>query len=159
MASCFHALPFFFILLAWKREKFEFGFGKKIVIWMQSFYKFNPIFHNSRPLIINSPSQNEIVGWFLGRVHSLAVRLFPVCTPSKTHTSAIDLCGVQGLVSVHWPNLFEKRQEFHMTRPFQWTATTIYRHPSVEWTSGQTFRPFFPGHICYRILKEIKKKG
>jgi hypothetical protein len=42
-----------------------------------------------------------------------------------------------------------------MTRPFQWTSTTIYRHPSNDWTSGQTFRPFVPGHICYRTLNEI----
>ncbi len=57
-----------------------------------------------RPLI-NSPSQNEIVGRFPGRVHSLVVRLFPVWTPSQTPTVAIDLCGVNGLVAVHWPNL------------------------------------------------------
>jgi hypothetical protein len=33
--------------------------------------------------------------------------LFPVWTPSQTHTTVIviDLCGVNGLVAVHWPNL------------------------------------------------------
>ncbi len=130
----------------------------------------NPFFHDSNPLLnsndniiiiwksacrpaktrplINSPSQNEIVGRFPGRVHSLVVRLFPVWTPSQTHTTVIviDLCGVNGLVAVHWPNLFETRQVGNMTRPFKRT-TTIYRNPSVPWTSGQTFRPFVPCHF------------
>jgi hypothetical protein len=68
----------------------------------------------TRPLI-NSPSQNEIVDRFPGRVHSLVVHWFPVWTPSQTQTSAIDLCGVNGLVAVHWPNLFETRQVQHDT--------------------------------------------
>jgi hypothetical protein len=75
--------------------------GGGIKMWMQMhFLKFNPIFHKSSPLI-NSPNQNEIVGRFPGRVHSLVVRLFPVWTPSQTSTVAIDLCGVNGLVAVH----------------------------------------------------------
>ncbi len=52
-------------------------------------------------LLINSPSQNEIVGRFPGRVHSRVVRLFPVWTPNQTLTFAIDLCGVNGLVAFH----------------------------------------------------------
>jgi hypothetical protein len=73
-------------------------------MWMQTFLVECHISHNSRPLI-NSPSQNEIVCRFPGRVHSLVVRWFPVWTPSQTPTVAIDLCGVNGLVAVHRPNL------------------------------------------------------
>jgi hypothetical protein len=51
--------------------------------------------------------------------------------------------------------IYEKeRQVGNMTRPFEW-PTTIYHHPSVGWTSGQTFRPFVPCHICYPTLNEI----
>ncbi len=88
------------------------------------------------PSLINSPSQNEIVGRFPGRVHSLVVRWFPVWTPSQTQTSDIDLCGVNGLVAVHWPNLYETRQVGNMTRRHahskeqqrQFTAS----HPLIE---------------------------
>jgi hypothetical protein len=83
--------------------------------------------------------------------------LFPVWTPNQTLTFAIDLCGVNGLVAFHWPNLYEKRQVQHMTRPFKRT-TTINLNPSVVRTSGQTFRPFVPCHICcYRTLNKKKE--
>ncbi len=53
--------------------------------------------------------------------------------------------------------IYRENDKFKMTRPFNKITTTIYRHPSVEWTSGQTFRPFVPGHICYPILNQIKE--
>jgi hypothetical protein len=71
--------------------------NNNIIIWKSA---CRPAATATRPLI-NSPSQNEIVGRFPGRVHSLVVRWFPVWTPSQTQTSAIDLCGVNGLVAVH----------------------------------------------------------
>jgi hypothetical protein len=74
----------------------------KIKMWMQSILIIQSHFPNFT-LLINSPNQNEIVGRFPVRVHSLVVRLFPVWTPSQTHTTVIviDLCGVNGLVAVH----------------------------------------------------------
>jgi hypothetical protein len=85
MASCLHALPLCSFCLREKEKHFN------LLMRMQSFYKFNPIFHNSRPLIINSPSQNEIVGRFPGRVLSGVVRLFSVWTPSQTQTYVFHL--------------------------------------------------------------------
>jgi len=97
--------PTRFIFLAWEKRQSRNLLRGKIKMWMQTSYSSIPFLTNPRPLI-NSPNQNEIVGRFPGRVHSLVVRLFPVWTPSKTKTYyAIDLCGVNGFVAVHWPNL------------------------------------------------------
>jgi hypothetical protein len=50
-----------------------------------------------------------------------------------------------------------KKDKFIKTRPIQW-ITTIYLHPSVVRTNGQTFRPFVPCQIIYPTLNEITEK-
>ncbi len=99
--------PTRFIFFAWEKDNrgifFVLGGGNQNVD-VQTSYSSIPFLTNPSPLI-NSPNQNEIVGRFPGRVHSLVVRLFPVWTPSQSQTVAMNLCGVNGLVAVHWPNL------------------------------------------------------
>jgi hypothetical protein len=145
-----------FILLAWETRNLLLGkilkkMGAKFLV------PFIFIFHNFSHSI-NSPNQNEIVGQFPGRVYSRVVRLFPVWTPSQSETIAIDLCGVNGLVAVHWPNLIGKTTSTTWHAHSTKEKTTIYLNPaSAVWTSGQTFRPFVPGHIFYPTLNEITR--
>jgi hypothetical protein len=100
----------------WARKDFFplFLREKNIKTWMPGGWR--PLLVQSHlswtRLLINSPSQNEIVGRFPGRVHSLVVRLFPVWTPSQTPTNVIDLCFMNGSVAVHWPNLFERKAKW-----------------------------------------------
>jgi hypothetical protein len=151
----------------------------------------NQFFHNSNPLLnsnnnliiisksacrpaatrplINSPNQNEIVGRFPGRVHSLVVRLFPVWTPSKNQTFSIELCGVNGLVAVHWPNLRKKRQ-VHKDTPISVNSNGNLPLSLLlnKWPNISFFRPMPYVYIClylvhmsmpyYPIFKEIKEK-
>jgi hypothetical protein len=126
----------------WARKDFFplFLREKNIKTWMPGGWR--PLLVQSHlswtRLLINSPSQNEIVGRFPGRVHSRVVRLFPVWTPSKTVTVAIDLCNVNGLVAVHWPNLYKKRQvQYDAPKsPIPMTNKKItVIHPSDEQTA------------------------
>jgi hypothetical protein len=98
-------------------------------MWMQTFLVESHISHNSRPLVNSPNSQNEIVV-----VHSRVVRLFPVWTPSQSPTCAINRCGVNGLVSVHRPNLRKTKvkvqHDTHARSNDQRQFTAI--HPSDE---------------------------
>jgi hypothetical protein len=87
--------------------------------WIQSILLVQSYFLNTliRPLVNSPNSQNEIVGRFPGRVHSHVVRLFPVWTPSQSPTCAINLCGVNGLVSVHRPNLRKTKVQHDTPTP------------------------------------------
>jgi hypothetical protein len=58
-----------------------------------------------------------VQSYFLSRVHSHVVRLFPVWTPSQSPTCAINLCGVNGLVSVHRPNLRKTKVQHDTPTP------------------------------------------
>jgi hypothetical protein len=83
-------------VFAFGKKKPKFCFGKNIKKWMQTSHFSN------FTLLINSPNQNEIVGRFPVRVQSLAVRLFPVWTPSQFETGYVfPLYGVNGSVAVH----------------------------------------------------------
>ncbi len=104
-------------------------------MWMQTFLVECHISHNSRPLI-NSPScQNEIVGRFPVSVHSLVVRWFPVWTPSKTHAYDVNLCGVNGLVAVHRPNLRKTTSSIWHAHSNKHQRQFTVIHPSDEQTA------------------------
>jgi hypothetical protein len=94
-------------------------------MWMQTFLVESHISHNSRPLVNSPNSQNEIVV-----VHSRVVRLFPVWTPCQTVPVAIDLCDVNGLVSVHRPNLRERKTSWQHDTPIRMTNDNL--PPSIR---------------------------
>jgi hypothetical protein len=137
------------------REK-ERTIWKNIKMWMQTSYSSIPF--------LTIP-----VRWLL--THQAKMKLLADFLAASTPSSSVDFpfgrqAKLQQMSStfVEWmrmgwslsiDQIYSENDKFKITRPFQLTPTAIYRYPSVVWTSGQTFRPFVPCHICYQILNQI----
>ncbi len=149
----FSIYPIFLVFLE-KRIIKEFATGTNIKKWVQN-SQFNPIFQRRwsvRSDKLTKPKWNcRPISW-------------PRPLPRRPFVSRLD--AKPNSNKCHRPLFYEWVCRCPLTKSIRkkgkmgvlcwtWTATTIYRHPSVGWTSGQTFRSFVPCHMWYPILNEI----